>query len=94
MTGSLSQPNFFLIAMNRTTPVIRFHGLPLVLRNSGSPEPFGAVFISLRVNAATSGRTGLLRRDPTQTPYRKRFPAEGGSSLAEARSYTSIEGSA
>ena len=47
--------------MNRTTPVPGFQGFPLVLRSSGSPEPCGAVFISLRVNSATSGRTGIFR---------------------------------
>ena len=47
--------------MNRTTPFDGSHGRPFVLRNSGKPEPFGAVLVSLRTKSATSGRTGILR---------------------------------
>ena len=58
---SLSQPSFALMFRKRTTPVTFFHGLPCELRNSGFPDPGGAVFISFRVSSATSGRTGILR---------------------------------
>ena len=59
--------------MNRTTPVIRFQGLPFVLRNSGSPEPFGAVFISLRASFGHLGPhrdlAGLLRLRRVHPPH-------------------------
>jgi hypothetical protein len=52
--GSWSQLSFLLILRSRPTPVTFFQGLPCVLRNSGVPEPAGAVAINLRTRSATS----------------------------------------